>query len=225
MHQFLKHETQFFVYLLNRSLLQKNLIFYSDFDGETATHGIEAATCGGGESATCGGGEAATCGGGEAAICGDQSETIGGAEIVEREEVDVGTASAAIERECVPVTQNGSEPADFKECNGCKEWEAKHNEMKKLCLRLTIRNADMDLKFEDLLRTKTSVNPVLTDDAALSTMDVFTPRELKFLECMPLEKKIDSTFVHHCLQYAYKHILCLAQKNIERKSRSFTNLG
>lgn len=63
----------------------------------------------------------------------------------------------------------------------------------------------MALKYEDLLKAKTtSITLSVSDDGALPTDGYFTQRELKYLECMSLQKKMDSTFVHHCLKFAYK---------------------
>lgn len=98
-----------------------------------------------------------------------------------------------------------------QECKECKQWECKYNDLKKLCLKLTIRNADMDFKYEDLLKTKT-IQRKSSDNETAPTDDVFTKREVKFLECMALDKKIDSTFVHHCLQYAYKDDLAVLRR-------------
>lgn len=103
-------------------------------------------------------------------------------------------------------------------CKRCKEWEGKYNDLQKLCLRLTIRNSEMDLKYEDLLKTKTGANQfVAVSNMTVADTDVhFTARELKFLECMSLEKKFDSTFVHHCLQFAYKdNLQVLTQKSLK----------
>lgn len=116
--------------------------------------------------------------------------------------VDEGTI--AIAESC--ETEMGSQlPTLPNQCSVCKDWEVKYNDLKKLCLKLTIRNADMDLKYEDLLKAKTASIPLrVSGDDQLPIGGFFTQRELKYLECMSLEKKMDSTFVHHCLQFAYK---------------------
>ncbi|XP_037046036.1 uncharacterized protein LOC119081338 [Bradysia coprophila] len=103
------------------------------------------------------------------------------------------------------------------QCTGCKAWQQEYDNLQKLCLRLTIRNADMDLKFEDLLKVKSGKNQMLPDSSdTAATDDIFSARELKFLECMPLDKTSDSTFVHHCIQYAYKdNPLILVQRSLK----------
>lgn len=133
---------------------------------------------------------------------------------------DFGATGSSGETQCFAETETCDEEAfatDPKEtaveqcdpqCKGCKEWQLKFDELQKLSLRLTIRNAEMDLKFEDLLRAKTGSNQFVpvSDDATADAPqdDVFTERELIYLKCMAYDKEMDSTFIHHCIQYAYK---------------------
>lgn len=67
------------------------------------------------------------------------------------------------------------------------------------------------MKYNDLLKSKSHTsNDVGVSEATAVSGDIFTPNELKFLQCMSLEKKEDSTFVHQCVQFAYKsdlHVL------------------
>ncbi|XP_037033295.1 uncharacterized protein LOC119072222 [Bradysia coprophila] len=76
----------------------------------------------------------------------------------------------------------------------------------------------MDLKYDDLLKTKTCMRQLAPDDgaSASSTDDFFTSKELKFLEVLSLEKKTDSTFVRHCLEFIYKdHLAALSTKTLK----------
>lgn len=45
---------------------------------------------------------------------------------------------------------------------------------------------------------------------------IFTENEIKCLQCLPLDKKKDSTFILNCIQYAYKHnVACLTKKTLK----------
>lgn len=113
-------------------------------------------------------------------------------------------------------SRNASKP---RECNECKNWAAKYKDLKMLYLKLTIRHAEVDLKFQDLTNTKTNTNQLVPDNAASSNDDVFTTREINYLQFMPLEKKADSTFVLRCLEYAYKdNMSVLNAKTLKGKS-------
>lgn len=63
---------------------------------------------------------------------------------------------------------------------------------------------ELDLKHKNLLKTaKHTYHQKSLDDAVVSN-DVFTANEVKFLQCMPMDKKSDCSFILHCLKYAYK---------------------
>lgn len=115
------------------------------------------------------------------------------------------------------------------ECSDCvqkskelKEWEEKFKELKKIYVKLTVRHAELDLKYNDLLKSKSATSAasdVVANANAASEDGVFNLNELKFLQCMPLDKKKDSTFIHQCLQFAYKNDLgVLAHKSLKGTS-------
>lgn len=87
------------------------------------------------------------------------------------------------------------------------EWQGKYKELKKLYMKLTIHHSELDLKYNDLLKMVTGKNYESSGGNVAgeqATDDIFTPNELKFLQCMATDKKKDSTFIHQCLQFAYK---------------------
>lgn len=96
--------------------------------------------------------------------------------------------------ECVSCVQKNAE---------YKELEEKYNELKKRFVKLTIHHSEVDLKYHDLLKATTG-NVRIVDGDSETNGDLFTVNELKFLDCMQLDKKKDSTFVNQCLQFAYK---------------------
>lgn len=83
------------------------------------------------------------------------------------------------------------------------EWERKYSELKKVHAKQSIHFSELYSKHNDLLKTVMNINKPAAEEAASST-DIFTPNEVKFLQCMDLEKTKDCTFVHHCLKFAYK---------------------
>lgn len=85
------------------------------------------------------------------------------------------------------------------------EMEEKYKELKKMYYKLAVHHSELDLKHKDLKALKTNENNIdLNVSLAAADSDIFTPNELKFLQCMPLEKQKDSTFVLQCLKFAYK---------------------
>lgn len=103
------------------------------------------------------------------------------------------------------------------ECTGCvqklieiDQWETKYKqevekykELKKVYLNLTVRFTEVDSKYNALLKTNTSGYHT-SNDPVTSTDDIFTPNEVKFLQCMALDKNNDCSFILHCLKFAYK---------------------
>lgn len=99
-------------------------------------------------------------------------------------------------------------------CSECEEnrkerneWEEKYKELKKMYVKLAVHHSELDLKHKDLEKTASGKIKENNTDANASPADgdIFTPNELKFLQCMPLDKKKDSTFVLQCLQFGYKN--------------------
>lgn len=88
------------------------------------------------------------------------------------------------------------------------EWQEKYKELKKSYYKLAVRHSELDLKHKDLEKVataKTNDNNIDADAISVAAdSDIFSPNELKFLQCMPLEKKKDSTFVLQCVKFAYK---------------------
>lgn len=84
------------------------------------------------------------------------------------------------------------------------EWERKYNQLKKVHAKQSIHFSELYSKHNDLLKTVESINKPAAEESTSST-DIFTPNEVKFLQCMDLVKKNDCTFVHHCLKFAYKN--------------------
>lgn len=113
----------------------------------------------------------------------------------------------------------------------CMEWERKYKELKRMYVKLTVNYAELDLKHKDLAKLSAGK---IDNKAATSSVegtvdgDVFSPGEIKFLECMPLDKKKDSTFILQCLQFAYKKDpKILASKSLygTKESVEFTKDG
>lgn len=102
-------------------------------------------------------------------------------------------------------------------CIGCvqkaverDEWEEKwkqevqqRKELKKLYLNLSVRFSEVTIKYDDLLKAtiEKDNNRVVIDEGASDSADVFTQNEIKFLQCMPLDKKNDCSFILHSLKY------------------------
>ncbi len=88
------------------------------------------------------------------------------------------------------------------------EWQEKYKELKKSYYKLAVRHSELDLMHKDLEKVATAkTNEYNIDENAISIAtdsDIFTAAELRFLQCMPLEKKKDSTFVLQCVKFAYK---------------------
>lgn len=120
----------------------------------------------------------------------------------------------------VPPTETRNEYAGSDpKCGECVrkdlqiiDWERKYHqeveqrkELKKVYVNTTIRFSELYSKYNDLLKTVESSRDHTANDAVATAQDdIFTENEVKFLQCMALEKKIDCTFIHHCLKYAYK---------------------
>lgn len=125
------------------------------------------------------------------------------------------------------------------ECVGCvqkdieaKFWETKYKDLKRVYLNQSHHFSELTIKHNVLLTMKpTETNDTdCNDDNTTSTSknDIFSPYELKILQNMSLDKKKDSTFIHQCLEYAYKNDLCvLSNKTLKGKSESvkFTEDG
>lgn len=130
---------------------------------------------------------------------------INGAE----DSVQIDGACALVETDVGTAKNTGH--SSSRHCSDCeekiKEWEDKYKELKKLYVKLTVNYAELDLKHKDLLKSATGKNDTKTATSTVASSvdgDIFTSGEVKFLECMPLERKKDSTFVLQCLQFAYK---------------------
>lgn len=138
-------------------------------------------------------------------------EAAGPSVVVEKEEYTQARATNSI------VESGARDSQSFPECTGCvqkvierDEWEEKYKQevekrkqLKKVYLNLTVRFAEVDSKYNALLNTTKSVHRT-SDDPVTSTDDIFTPNEVKFLQCMALDKKNDCSFILHCLKFAYK---------------------
>lgn len=117
-----------------------------------------------------------------------------------------------------------------------KEWEMKYKNLKKVYVQLTIRYSEQSLKFEHLLKSKTNAGNTTdhttdhttghfpspnTGIQVQSNDDIFTPRELIYLQCMSLDKSKDSTFIMKCLEFAYKNNLPILRfKTLKGKPES-----
>lgn len=131
------------------------------------------------------------------------------------ESVAVNTIPEHNEGACgtsTPAQDTASDLCEPVKCFQCAAWKVKYDDLNKFCLKLAIRNANMDLKYDDLLRTKTCASRSVPGDAELSKDDFFTPKELRYLDVMSLEKKSDSTFVRHCLEFIYKENIHILKK-------------
>lgn len=115
-----------------------------------------------------------------------------------------------------PVESESRDASGTAECTGCAqkavemdEWKQKYiqevehrKELKKVYLNLTIRFSELHSKYDDL--SKVVSNHQSVNNAATSSDDIFTPKEVQFLQCMELDKKTDCTFILQCLKYGYK---------------------
>lgn len=110
------------------------------------------------------------------------------------------------------VIENSDQNKASTQCTECKNWEVKYKDLKMLYVKLTIHSSEKDLKYEDLLKTKTRTIYSDIDDVATSNGDIFSPNEIKSLQGIPQDKKKDSTFILKCLEYAYKSDQSVLQK-------------
>lgn len=111
-------------------------------------------------------------------------------------------------------------PKTFPECMnaGCmeilKEFRmeiSKHKALKKVYFTLASAYSELSIKHQALVKAKRHVDEIDIGVETTTTGDIFTENELKFLKCMSLEKKKDSTFILQCLEFAYKNdltVLC-----------------
>lgn len=104
------------------------------------------------------------------------------------------------------------------ECTGCKDWEQKYKDLKKVHLKLALRFSEVEMKQNDLLKEVTNTNRPCVDDTVVSSGDTFTQSEIKYLNNMPLEDAKDSTFILQCLEFAYKtNPMVLQNKTLKGK--------
>lgn len=130
--------------------------------------------------------------------------------MVERQEENSDTVSETIPIQ--PDSRDGSKVvcADcVLRANEYKQLEQKYKELKQRYMKLTMHHSEVDMKYNDLLKSVTGKNhgndgDVENEPENASSDGVFTLNELKFLKCMALDKKKDSTFIHQSLQFAYK---------------------
>ncbi len=102
------------------------------------------------------------------------------------------------------------------ECAQCKEWRKKYEEMRKSHVKLTVRHTELLMKHDDLVETAKGMQRPITEEecgevAERFSNDIFTKTEIRCLQSVPLDKNKDSTFVLHCVEYAYKDdptVLC-----------------
>lgn len=127
------------------------------------------------------------------------------------------------------VVMEGRNTVDTVECSGCfgkvteiDEWKKryeqeaeKRKQLKKVYMNLAIRFSEIELKYTALLKNATANAYHQSVDEAESSADVFTAKEVKFLQCMPLDKKNDCSFILHCLKFAYKDPSVLASKTLK----------
>lgn len=113
-------------------------------------------------------------------------------------------------------------------CAGCvqksdelTQCEIKYKELQKRYAKLTIYCSEVNLKYEDLLKTgKRTGQPGIEKEATFSD-DIFSAIELKVLRGVPLEKGKDSTFILQCLKFAYcSDLSVLRNKTIYGKPSS-----
>lgn len=125
-----------------------------------------------------------------------------------------GACGVVVEKSAEPV-ENIVEKSDVAKvpCSECElnrkernEYEEKYKALKKQYYKLAVHHSELDLKHKDLkdvATAKTNEN-IIGTNAISAASDIFTPNELKYLQCMSLEKDSDSTFVLHCMKFAYK---------------------
>lgn len=97
-------------------------------------------------------------------------------------------------------------------CVGCNQWRLKYADLKMSFLKLSLLHSNQSMKYEELVTTRSSITDSIAversdntvGETLASTNDVFTENEVKYLNCIPLTKNSDSTFVLHCIRYAYK---------------------
>lgn len=130
-----------------------------------------------------------------------------------------GVHNKGVEDDTLEELQEFDEPITVEsggKCSGCVEklieiddWKSKydrevahHKEYKRLYLNSTVQFSELHSKYNDLLKT-TAALPKILDDATTS-QDMFTSNEVKYLQCMPLDKKTDCTFILSALKFVYK---------------------
>lgn len=128
----------------------------------------------------------------------------------EREELLDGACALVLDE--IQVSDQSEKTAKCVGCvekdNQLKDWENKFAALQKTYLTQCHHFSELTIKHKVLLSSLDS-SPFSSNDNATSevTDDIFSETELKILENMPLDKKKDSTFVLHCLEYAYKNNL------------------
>lgn len=133
-------------------------------------------------------------------------------------------------------SQENSAGQNSNKCKDCiqkdleaDEWKRKYEmeveqrkDLKKVYLNLTVRFSELHSKYEDLVKTSSAHRPTSSQTADEETAaggDIYSTTELKFLKCMPLDKKNDCTFILHCLKYGYKSDpSALATKTLKGKN-------
>lgn len=118
-------------------------------------------------------------------------------------------------------------------CTGCveklaeiEEWKKKydlevqqHKEYKRLYLNSTVQFSELHSKYNDLVKTTAALPKIPDGVATASSEDIFTANEVKYLQCMPLEKKTDCTFILSALKFVYKtDLTVLATKTLKGTS-------
>lgn len=114
------------------------------------------------------------------------------------------------------------------DCTGCNQKTAeyialdgKHKALKKVYFTLTSHYAEMCLKYDALLKAKSHINEINVGEETASNDDFFTKNELKFLQCMSLDKRKDSTFILQSLEFAYKgNLSVMREKTLKGTSES-----
>lgn len=108
---------------------------------------------------------------------------------------------------CTECEQKSIERDDFEKKYKLEMEQRK--DLKKVYLNLTVRFSELHSKYTDLLKTvganRRHINTdEETESSTASSADIFTPNEVKFFKCLPLDKKTDCTLILNCLKYAYK---------------------
>lgn len=142
--------------------------------------------------------------------------------VVEREEIQIGEEPDGASALVMEKQLIAADVVLISQCAECSKLQNKYKVLKKDYMKMGTNYAELRIKYEDLLSTKTYINANSSDITDTAVSDgIFTGSEIAVLKSMSLDQKTDSTFILKCLQYAYKQDLAvLLKKTLKGKTEA-----